>query len=178
MTGRIIVSEFSTLDGVMGEPTWTFGFPNTEDQLKFKLDELFSSEALLLGRVTYEGFAKAWPNQQDDQQGYGKRMNSMPKYVVSNSPLKSVWNNSRLVKTDSEMGKIKEQSAGDILVFGSLTLAGKMLENGLVDELRLMVFPIFLGSGRRFFSEASKSKPKLVEAKRFDSGVALLRYKF
>ena len=175
---RVVVSEFASLDGVMGEPSWTFQFPRTKDQMKFKLDELFNSDALLLGRITYQGFAAAWPNQQDDPDGYGKRMNSLPKYVVSDTLDKVEWNNSRLVRGGHANGipEIKKQPGRDLLVFGSLRLANGLIEHGLADELRLMVFPVFLGSGMRFFTDASNAKMKLLEAKAFESGVALLRY--
>lgn len=177
---RVVVSEFASLDGVMGEPGWTFQFPPTEDQMKFKLDELFNSDALLLGRVTYQGFAAAWPNQQGDPDGYGKRMNSLPKYVVSSTLDKVEWNNSSLVRGGFVEGilEIKKQPGRDLLVFGSLRLANALIEHRLADELRLMVYPIFLGNGKRFFTEASKPKMKLLEAKAFASGVALLRYQF
>jgi dihydrofolate reductase len=164
----------------MGEPSWTFQFPRTEDQMKFKLDELFDSDALLLGRVTYQGFAAAWPRQQGDPDGYGKRMNSLPKFVVSNTLDKVEWNNSSLVRGGFVEGivKIKEQPGRDLLVFGSLQVAKGLIEHGLADELRLMIYPIFLGNGKRFLAETAKSNMKLIEAKAFASGVALLRYQF
>lgn len=181
---RLVVSEFASLDGVMEEPRWTFDYHNrhpwTEDQMSFKGGELFGSDALLLGRVTYQGFAAAWPSQQDDPQGYGKRMNAMPKHVVSKTLDKLEWTNSRLVKGDlvQEVTKLKEQPGKDLLVFGSLKLSAGLLERRLVDELRLMVYPVFLGGGRRLFAAASSLKPRLVEARGFASGVALLRYAF
>jgi dihydrofolate reductase len=181
---RLVVSEFASLDGVMEEPRWTFEYhsrhPWTEDQLKFKNGELFESDALLLGRVTYQGFAAAWPSQQDDPQGYGKRINTMPKYVVSNTLDKLEWSNSRPIRGDlvGEITKLKSEPGKDLLVFGSLKLSSELLERRLVDELRLMVYPVFLGGGRRLFTKASALKPKLAEAIGFASGVVLLRYTF
>jgi len=175
---KVIVSEFVTLDGVMEEPRWTFQFTPSEDQLKFKLDELFSVDALLLGRVTYQGFAAAWPSMKGDAQGYGDRMNGLPKYVVSTSLEKVEWNNSRLIKANvaEEVAKLKQQSGQDILVFGSRELASSLMQSGLVDELRLLVYPIILGSGKRLFRDGIAAKLKLVESKAFASGIALLRY--
>lgn len=148
--------------------------------MSFKGAELFGSDALLLGRVTYQGFAAAWPSQQDDPQGYGKRMNTMPKHVVSKTLDKLDWTNSRLVKGElvQEVQKLKEQPGKDLLVFGSLTLSTELLESRLVDELRLMLYPVFIGGGRRIFASASALKPKLAEARGFASGVVLLRYTF
>jgi dihydrofolate reductase len=178
--GRIVVSEFATLDGVMEEPKWTFEFQWSEDQMNFKNEELRQAEALLLGRITYQGFAEAWPKMQDDPQGYGKRMNSIPKYVVSHTLEKADWNNSKLVKGDlvGELTRLKSESKGYLLVFGSLQLTKFLIEHQLADELTLWVFPIFLGKGRRIFVDESKARPKLVEAKGFGSGTVLLRYEF
>ncbi len=164
----------------MEEPRWTFQFPWSEDQTKFKRDELFNADALLLGRVTYEGFAEAWPKQQGDPQGYGKRMNSIPKYVVSRTMRKLAWANSKPVKGGLVRGvsRLKEQPGNYMLVFGSLKLTNGLIERGLVDELTLWVFPIFLGRGRKIFTKLSDSKPKLIEARPFASGTVLMRYRF
>ena len=176
--GKIIVSEFATLDGVMEDPRWTFEFQWSDDQMKFKNAELENAEALLLGRVTYQGFAEAWPKMQQDS--YGKRMNSITKHVVSSTLQTADWNNSHLVKGDlvEELTKLREQSKGYLLVFGSLKLTNFLIEHGLADELTLWVYPIFLGKGRRIFDDQSRSRPKLVEAKGFESGTVLLRYEF
>jgi dihydrofolate reductase len=178
--GKIVISEFATLDSVVEEPSWTFEFQWSEDQMNFKNQELRNAEGLLLGRVTYQGFAEAWPKMQDDPQGYGKRMNSIPKYVVSNTLERAEWNNSNLVKGDlvKELTKLKESSKGYLLVFGSLQLTRFLIEQHLADELTLWVFPIFLGKGRRIFDGESKARPKLVEARGFGSGTVLLRYEF
>lgn len=179
---RLVVTEFATLDGVMEDPKWTFEYherhPWTEDQMKFKNGELFGSDSLLLGRVTYQGFAAAWPNMQDDPEGYGKRMNSIPKYVVSRSLPTVEWNNSRLIRGDvgEEVRRLKQQQGQDILVFGSRTLAQTLFGLGLVDELRLMVYPLVLGSGKKLFDGKVGARMKAAEARAFDSGVVLLRY--
>jgi len=174
---RIVVSEFVTLDGVAEEPgKWSFPFWN-EEIGKFKFDELFSSDALLLGRVTYQGFAKAWPSMHDEA-GYGKRMNGFPKHVVSRTLEKLDWNNSHLIKGDveKEVSKLKQQPGQDLLIFGSGQLVNALMQHDLIDEYRLLVYPIVLGSGKRLFSDANKANLKLVETKTFGSGVVLLRY--
>jgi dihydrofolate reductase len=185
---KLIVSEFVSVDGVMeapgGEPGykhsgWTFDYPMAGEQMKFKLDETLDSEALLLGRVTYEGFAAAWPGRTDEA-GFADKMNAMPKYVASTTLRELEWNNSTLLQGDvgEAVAALKEQDGGDILVAGSRTLVHALIEHGLVDELRLMVFPVILGSGRRLFPDdlAEKSPLKLVDSKVFDSGAAVYTY--
>jgi dihydrofolate reductase len=183
---NVIVSEFVTLDGVMEDPGgsektknggWSFKF-RSMDQNQFKFDELFASDGLLLGRVTYQGFAAAWPSMPPDPGGYSKRMNSLPKYVVSKSLEKVEWNNSRLIRVNvaEEVAKLKMQPGRDILVFGSGELANGLMQSGLIDELRLFVHPIVLGSGKRLFKSGIGSKLKFMESRTFDSGVVLLRY--
>ena len=156
---------------------WSFKF-RSADQNKFKFDELFACDGLLLGRVTYQGFAAAWPNMPPDPEGYSKRMNSLPKYVVSTSLEKVEWNNSRLIRANvaEEVAKLKRQPGQDILVFGTGELANTLLQLGLIDELRLLVFPMLLGSGRRLFRDGIGSNLKLIESRAFESGVVLLRY--
>src|SRR5437899_6597481 len=185
--GRIIVSEFMSLDGVVEDPGgaekfkhggWSFKF--RDDQVpKYKLDELKASDSLLLGRVTYEEFAKAWPSRKDDL-GFADKMNNMPKYVVSTTLKKLDWNNSQLIKSNvvEEVKRLKQQPGKDILVYGSGKLVNTLLQHNLVDELRLMVHPVVLGSGRRLFDDhAEMLKPlKLVESKTFPSGIVLLSY--
>jgi len=174
---KLVVSEFVTLDGVAEEPgKWSFPFWS-EEISKFKFDELFSSDALLLGRVTYQGFATAWPSMTDDA-GYAKRMNSFPKHVVSKTLEKLDWNNSHLIKGDveREVSKLKQQPGQDLLVFGSGQLVNALMQHDMIDEYRLLVYPIILGSGKRLFSDANKATLKLVETKTFSSGVVLLRY--
>src|SRR5215210_3777034 len=162
---KVVVSEFVSVDGVVEDPGWTFQF-GSEEQEKFKFAELAASDALLLGRVTYEGFAAAWPNMMNqyegprraDLQDYTEMMNGYPKYVVSTTleePLE--WNNSTLIEGNvaDEVLRLKQQSGKDILVFGSGRLVNTLMQHDLIDEYRLMVFPIVLGSGQRLFEEGS-----------------------
>jgi len=175
---KIIVSEFLTLDGVMEAPhLWSFDFGSPE-QDKFKYDELFACDGLLLGRVTYEGFAAAWPTMEGTGD-YGERMNGFPKYVVSNTLQTLAWNNSRQLTGNlaEEIARLKAEPGQDILVFGSGALVQSLMKQNLIDEYRLMVFPVVVGSGKRLFSEASaKQALKLVETKTFSSGVVVLTY--
>jgi len=165
--GRIVVSEFVSLDGVMEDPGgaegtrnagWTFRFDRGSEGDRFKLDEVLDAEALLLGRVTYVGFAKAWPTM-DDPVGFAAKMNTMPKYVVSNtlSEADATWQNSSVLRGDvaAEVRELKDRVAGDLLVAGSASLVQTLVEHRLVDEYRLMVFPIVLGSGKRLFGEVT-----------------------
>ena len=185
--GRIVVSEFVSLDGVMEDPGgaekfkhggWSFKF--RDDQVpKYKMDEVFAGDALLLGRVTYEGFAKAWPSMKDDV-GFADKMNNMPKYVVSATLKKLDWNNSKLIKANvaEEVKKLKQQPGKDILVYGSGKLVNTLLQHDLVDELRLMVHPVVLGSGRLLFDNNAETMKalKLAESKTLPSGIVLLTY--
>jgi dihydrofolate reductase len=172
----IIASEFVTLDGVMEDPRWTFSFPPTADYLEAKSRELFSSEALLLGRVTYEGFAAAWPTMQRDPSGYAERMNSLPKYIVSNTLKEARWNNSTILVSEQITG-FKNGGTGTALIFGSGTLVDSLGRDNLVDEYNLWVYPQVLGKGKRLFMDGAISASlKLLEARSFESGVLLLRY--
>ena len=163
--GKIVVSEFITVDGVVEDPGgaegsegggWAFRFDRGPDGDKFKLDEVMDAEALLLGRVTYEGFAEAWPSRTGE---FADKFNNMPKYVVSKSLGEPEWNNSTVIKGDvaEEVSTLRERPGGDILVSGSAQLVHTLAEHGLVDEYRLMVFPIVLGSGKRLFRDAGKA---------------------
>ncbi len=184
--GRIVVTEFVSLDGVMEDPGgdgnfkhkgWTFKFNRGEAGDKFKLDETRDSEALLLGRVTYEGFAAAWPSRDGE---FADKLNSMPKYVVSSTLDKARWNNSTVLKGDvlHEVSKLKQRVGGNVVVHGSAQLVQTLLANDLVDELRLMVFPVVLGSGKRLFGATSDQKRmQLVESKTVGDGIAILIYK-
>jgi len=156
--GRIVVTEFVSLDGVFEDPGgaegsehggWAFSFSRGEDGDAFKLDELKASDAQLLGRVTYEGFAKAWPSYTDEV-GFAVKMNEMPKYVVSSTLTDPSWANSTVIGL-ADVAGLKDRYAGDILVAGSGQLVRGLTAAGLVDEYRLMVFPVILGSGRRLF---------------------------
>jgi dihydrofolate reductase len=183
--GRIVVTEFVSLDGVIEDPGgaenfrhggWSFAFNRGDEGDKFKLDEAFSSEALLLGRVTYEGFAGAWPSREGQ---FADKFNTMPKYVVSSTLEEPEWNNSTVLKGDvvEEVAKLRQEQGGDIVVHGSARLVQTLVEHDLVDELRLMVFPVVLGSGKRLFGEMSDKRPlQLVDSKVVGDGVAILIY--
>jgi dihydrofolate reductase len=184
--GRIVVTEFVSLDGVMEDPGgsenfgqggWSFKVSRGDEGDKFKLDETFASDALLLGRVTYEGFAEAWPSREGE---FADKFNNMPKYVVSSTLEKAEWQNSTVLKGDvvEEVGKLKQEQDGDIVVHGSARLVQTLIEHDLVDELRLMVYPVVLGSGKRLFGDTSDGKPlRLVDSKVVGDGVAILIYK-
>jgi dihydrofolate reductase len=172
-----------SLDGVVEDPGgsedfkyggWSFEVSRGDEGDKFKLDETLSSEALLLGRVTYEGFAKAWPSREGE---FADKFNSMPKYVVSSTLEEPEWNNSTVLKGDvaEEVAKLKQEHDGEIVVHGSPGLVQTLLEHDLVDELRLMVFPVVLGTGKRLFGETSDKKPlRLVDSKVVGDGVVIL----
>jgi dihydrofolate reductase len=149
----------------------------SDDIADFKQNELFSVDALLLGRVTYEAFATAWPGREDET-GYADRINSMPKYVVSTTLQEGSWENSTIIRDNvaEEIEKLKQQPGQDILIFGSGDLTRRLMEEDLIDEYRLLVYPLVLGSGDRLFNEESKETLNLVESKVFGSNVVLLRY--
>jgi dihydrofolate reductase len=184
--GRIVVTEFVSLDGVMEDPGgaesfkhggWSFEIARGEEGDKFKLDEAFASEALLLGRVTYEGFAEAWPSREGE---FADKFNDMPKYVVSSTLHTPEWNNSTVLKGDvaEEVRKLKQEQDGDIVVHGSARLVQTLIEHDLVDEIRLMVYPVILGGGKRLFGETNDKKPLgLVESKVVGDGVSILIYR-
>ena len=178
---RIVVTEFVSLDGVMEGPggddgfvrgAWSFEFERGEEGDRFKLDEVMAADGLLLGRITYAGFAAAWPSRTDEF-GFADKFNTMPKYVVSSTLTDPEWNNSRVVTLD-EIPELK----GELLVNGSGQLVQALLERGLVDELRLMVFPAVLGTGRRLFGETASELPfRLVKSTPVgDDGVTILVY--
>ena len=183
--GKIVVTEFVSLDGVMEDPGgsesfkhggWSFEISRGDEGDKFKLDEVFSSDALLLGRVTFEGFADAWPSREGE---FADKFNTMPKYVVSSTLEEPGWSNSTVLKGDlaEEVAKLKDAHEGDVVVHGSAQLAQALLEQDLVDELRLMVFPVVLGTGKRLFGDTSDKKSlRLVESKMVGDGVAILIY--
>lgn len=176
---KIVVSEFLSLDGVMENPNWTWQF-NTDEQQKFKFDELKASDALLLGRVTYEGFAAAWPNMIEQTGEYGVMMNNYPKYVVSNTLNEVEWNNSKLIKGNvaEEVSKLKQQPGKDILIFGSCELVNELHQLNLIDEYRLMVFPVVVGTGKKLFRDGLNNKVlRHVETMTFSSGVVNLIYR-
>lgn len=186
--GAIVVSEFVTLDGVMeapggeehpdGKGGWTMRFFN-EEAGAFKYEELSAAAALLLGRITYEHFAAAWPTMSDEQ-GFAERMNGLPKLVASTTLTEPLEWNATLLAGDlaAAVRAAKAQLDGDILVFGSAKLVGSLVEHGLVDEYRLMVFPVVLGSGKRLFPDGiDVTDLKLVDTKTTSTGVAILTYR-
>ena len=182
---RIVVTEFVSLDGVIEAPGggedfkhagWTFEIERGEEGDKYKLDEALGADALLLGRRTYEGFAAAWPSMTGE---FADKFNGMPKYVVSSTLEEPEWNNSTVLKGDvvEEVAKLRRESEGDIVVHGSAQLVQTLVENGLVDELRLMVFPVVLGSGKRLFAEMSdKRRLRLADSQTVGDGVVILTY--
>ena len=183
--GRIVVTEFVSLDGVAQAPGdedfkypgWTFDFDRGDEGNNFKLDEVLEADAHLLGRVTYESFAGAWPSREGP---FADKLNSDPKYVVSSTLEDPEWNNTTVLKGDpvEEVSKLRDAIDGNILVAGSRQLVQPLIENDLVDELRLMVFPVVLGTGRRLFGETSDKKTlRLVESKPVgDDGVTVFVY--
>jgi dihydrofolate reductase len=183
---RIVVTEFISIDGVIEDPGgsegtdfggWSFKFDDPEG-MKYKLDETMEHEAMLLGRVTYEGFAAAWPGRTDEV-GFAEKMNAMPKYVVSRTLEKADWNNSTILSGDlaTEVAALRAQDGGDILVAGSASLVRALAAADLVDEYRLMMFPIVLGRGKRLFADVPGTPIlKRVDVKPLDSGTVILTY--
>ncbi len=185
--GKIVVTEFVSVDGVIEDPGgaedyehggWSLQIDRGEDGARFKFDETMASDALLLGRVTYQGFAEAWPSREGE---FADRFNTMPKFVVSTTLDKAAWNNSTIIRGDvaAEVGKLKQQFANDIAVHGSAQLVNTLKELDLVDEYRLMVFPVVLGKGKRLFSDSGDLTPlELAEAKPVGPvGVMVLTYR-
>jgi dihydrofolate reductase len=184
--GKIVVTEFISMDGIIEDPGgsedyehggWSFQLDRGEEGNKFKVDETMATDALLLGRVTYEGFADAWPSREGE---FADKFNNMPKFVVSTTLDKPEWNNSTVISRDvaAEVGKLKERFANDVVVHGSAQLVNALKEQDLVDEYRLMVFPVVLGRGKRLFSDGGDLIPlKLSEAKQVGpDGVIILSY--
>jgi dihydrofolate reductase len=183
--GRIVVTEFVSLDGVMEDPGgsedfkyggWSFEIERGEEGDRFKLDEALNADALLLGRKTYEGFAAAWPSRDGE---FADKFNSMPKYVVSSTLKDPDWTNSSVLDGDlaEEVSKLRQDVDGEIVVHGSAQLVQALIEHGLVDELRLMVFPVVLGAGKRLFGETSdKRRLRLADSKTVGDGVEILTY--
>jgi dihydrofolate reductase len=184
--GRIVVTEFVSVDGVMEAPGGEPGYAHSgwttdvegQDHFAYKLEELMESDVLLLGRVTYESFAGAWPDR-DDEAGFAAKMNAMPKYVVSSTLGEVAWENSTLLEGQvaEAVRRLRDEVDGTILVAGSRTLVHTLLENDLVDELRLMVFPVVLGSGARVYPETERKIPlELMDTRRYESGVVVNVY--
>jgi dihydrofolate reductase len=182
--GRIVVSEFISVDGVIEDPGgaedfehggWAFAIARGDEGDRFKLDETMESDALLLGRTTYEGFAEAWPSREGE---FADKFNNMPKYVVSDSMGEAEWANSTVIAGNdlaAEVAKLKEGHES-IVVHGSATLVRALLDQGLVDELRLMVYPLLLGTGKRLFGDSGKQPLTLADSQIVGDGVAILTY--
>jgi dihydrofolate reductase len=183
---KLVVTEFMSLDGVVEDPGgaedfehggWSFEFSRGDDGDKFKLDETMESEALLLGRTTYEGFAEAWPGREG---GFADKFNNMPKYVVSSTMDEAEWSNSTVIKPDelvAEVTKLKERDGGMLQVPGSVQLVGALTDAGLVDEYRIMLYPVVLGSGKRLFGGGlGRANLKLTDSKAVGDGVMILIY--
>jgi dihydrofolate reductase len=182
--GKIVITEFVSLDGVMEDPGgaedyehggWTFAIDRGADGDKFKGDEGEAAEALLLGRTTYEGFAAAWPSMEGE---FADKFNGMPKYVVSSTLSEPAWNNTTVLNGDlvEQVTKLKQDLDGEIVVHGSAQLAQALIEHGLADELRLMVFPVVLGSGKRLFGAGGKKSLRLSDSKTVGDGIVVLTY--
>lgn len=175
---KIVATEFLSLDGVTENPAWTFPYWNDE-VAAFKEEEKNSSDALLLGRVTYEGFAASWPKTSPEKDPFAPFMNNVRKYVASTTlkePL--AWNNSVLIRGDliEEVNKLKQQDGQDIAVHGSARLAQTLMQHDLVDSLRLLVYPVVVGKGQRLFKEDAAATWKLVESQAYRSGVVAMVY--
>ena len=188
--GKIVATEFISLDGVIEDPggsedyvhgAWTFEFDRGDEGNKFKLDEVMEAEAQLLGRVTYEGFADAWPEREGDPNlgDFAKKMNEMPKYVYSTTLESADWQNSTILSGDfaADIRKVKDEVDGVILIAGSATLVQGLIAADLLDELRLMVFPVTLGGGKRLFADDGRKVPlTLSDARTVGAGVQILTY--
>ena len=182
--GRIVVTEFISVDGVIEDPGgaedfkyggWTFEFNRGEEGDAFKLEETRNSAALLLGRRTYDGFAAAWPSREGE---FADLFNSMPKYVLSTTLDRPDWSNTTVVRSIDDIPKLKDEVDGELVVHGSGQLVQGLLEHDLVDELRLMVFPVVLGAGKQLFGETTDKKTlALADVKTVGDGVAILTYR-
>jgi dihydrofolate reductase len=185
---KLVVTEFVSLDGVIEGPggenkelgPWTFAFDRGDEGNKFKVDETMASDALLLGRVTYDGFAAAWPDRKDEA-GFADKFNSMPKYVVSSTLTDPAWNNSHVIDPANlvdEVNRIKQEGDGDLVVHGSGTLVQALTDHGLVDEYRVMLFPVILGQGKKLFQDGRpKTTLKLLSSQPVGpDGVVVLTY--
>jgi dihydrofolate reductase len=182
--GKIVVTEFVSLDGVVEAPAgegfvhqdWTFAFDRGDDGERFKVDEALGADALLIGRRTYESFAGAWPHVHDE---LGDKYNSMPKYVVSSTLADPAWNNTTVLAGDviAEVAALKERFDGEIQVPGSIQLVGDLVEHDLVDELHLMMFPVVLGTGRRLIEWTSDmSRWRLIDALTVGEGIMVTTF--
>ncbi len=185
--GKLVVTEFISLDGVIEDPGGSEGSPHggwsfrhhAPDGQAFKMAELEAADAQLLGRVTYQGFAKAWPAMEESTGEFGHKMNAMPKYVVSTTLTEATWQNTTIIASDvaASVVRVKERYTGDILVAGSATLVRSLAADNLVDEYRLMVHPVVLGSGKRLFDGGPAADLGLTESRKAGPDVILLTYR-
>ncbi|HVF84976.1 MAG TPA: dihydrofolate reductase family protein [Abditibacteriaceae bacterium] len=172
---KLIATTFLSLDGVMEEPSWMMPYRDDETG-RFKRDELQSADALLLGRVTYEGFAAHWPASTDEW--WAARMNPLPKFVASNTLSEATWN-AQIIRGDlaAEVARLKARDGKDILIYGSADLIASLLPHNLIDEFRLMICPVVLGGGKRLFHSGTPTTLQLIEAQTFASGAVALIYR-
>ena len=173
---KVIASEYLSLDGVMEEPRWTAPYWG-DDLARYAREQLFAADALLVGRVTYQGFAQAWPSITDEQ-GFADRMNTLPKYVATRTLETLTWNNAHRIEGDvaRAVAHLKAQPGQDLLIYGSGELVRTLLREGLIDELRLWVHPVVVGQGKQLFGEDEQLKLKLLDTKTFPTGVVILSY--
>jgi dihydrofolate reductase len=186
LMSRIVAAEYVTADGVMQDPGGVgeierggWSNPYWNDELaKFQAELLFASDALLLGRITYEGFAAAWPEMEDDEDEFASRMNTMPKYVASRTLTNTEWNATIIMGEVSEaVAKLKERPDQNLLLYGSSALLNTLLQHDLIDQYRLMIHPVVLGQGKRLFGDASEAKPlRLVDVSTTSTGVMIADY--
>lgn len=175
---KIVVTSFTTMDGVVEAPEkWSIPYWNNDIE-RFKDEELRTADAQLLGRSTYEIFSEAWPSRSGH---YADRLNETPKYVVSNTLPRAHWNNSHVIaggnQLDAELRRLKERHSGSLLVHGSHTLVQALVQRDLVDEYHILVYPLVLGEGRRMFADGVKANLELVSTSSMSSGVVLLIYR-
>jgi dihydrofolate reductase len=186
MTGKIIATNYISLDGVIEDPVgmensglgdWTGPFSRGPQGDQFKLDELNAAKALIFGRLTYDGFAAVWPTVKDEA-GFAERMNALPKYVASRTLKEATWTPTTILRDDlvAEAKALKDRFEGDILIYGSASVVHALAPHGLIDEYRLMVYPTVLGKGKRLFPAQEKSLMQLIECRTFNDGIVLLRY--
>ena len=186
MPGRIVVTQYVSLDGVIEDPVgmessglgnWTGPFARGPEGDRFKHEELSAAESLIFGRVTYSAFAAVWPTVKDPA-GFADRMNALPKYVASNTLSHASWNNSNLLGADAvgQIAALKTKGAGDMLIYGSASIVHALMSKCLIDEFRLMVYPVVLGRGKRLFPNDVGSKLQLAQCSQLGGGIVLLRY--
>jgi dihydrofolate reductase len=177
--GKIVSLVYLSLDGVMEKPAWTGPYFSAE-HAKFAHGQLFASDALLLGRVTYEGMAAAWPHMEESDGDFAVRMNTIPKFVVSTTLETAEWNNTTIVQGDlvTEIVELKERFTGDILLYASGVLVNSLIKLGLLDELKLWLHPVIVGSGKRLFPEGiNPTSWRLATTAAFSSGTMILDYR-